>query len=318
MLKRCKYFYKYSITVTIMNKTRSSGIMFKDINLFNTKAKHSKTRNAINNDTRESIIEKIINNQIPFEYYDESSEWFNLRTEVLKCLKKISEGIDYDQVKCVRRGGRKYNYDFEFFYIKNNEQIGDSRKIEFKFKNIPQFLSLGNPNGYLNNDYVRYHYDICIPDIFENAGVSKNEIPEFNVYSKQVHSTKPKCMDKVSNVYRKGFYATDQDSIKKYKLIKEITNKGIEQFIELSDIYKNKLEQKINETQQGKVFMVYTSNGTIETFGKPEYKISSIEKDPKYNSYRATLDNGNKIKILLRWKNYNGIAYPAFQISWVS
>lgn len=299
-----------------MNKTGS--IAYEDINLFDATAKFPKTKNARYNDVRESIIDKIINKQIPSEYYDKSNKWSNLQKEVLKCLKKISGGIDYDQVKCVRRGGRQYNYDFEFFYMKNNSQVGDSRKVEFKFKKIPQFLSLGKPSEYLNNDYVQYHYDNCIPNIFENAGVNKDEIPEFDIYSKQVHSTKPKCMSKVGSIYRKGSYATDQNSIKKYKLIKEITNKGIEQFIELSDIDKNKLEQKINETQQGKIFMIYTSNGTIETFGKPEYKISSIEKDPKHNSYQATVGNGDKIKILLRWKNYNGIAYPAFQISWVN
>jgi len=32
------------------------------------------------------------------------------------------------------------------------------------------------------------------------------------------------------------------------------------------------------------------------------------------NGYVATSKSGNKIKILLRWKNGNGIAFPAFQI----
>ena len=297
---------------------RIGSILFKDINLFNTKAKYPKTRNAKNNNIRESIISSIVNDNIPSEYYNKSKEWSSLREKILKFSKEISRGIDCDKVKCIRRGGRQSNYDFELFYIKNDERVGDSCKVEFKFKNIPQFLSLGKPSDYLNNDYVKYHYDNCIPDIFENAGVSKDEIPKFDIYSKQVHSTKPKCMDKIGIIYHKGSYATDKNSVEKYRLIKEITNNGIEKFIELSEIDQNKLEQKINETQQGKIFMVYTSNGTIKTFGKPEYKISSIEKNPKHHSYQATLDNGNKIKILLRWKNYNGIAYPAFQISWIN
>jgi hypothetical protein len=32
------------------------------------------------------------------------------------------------------------------------------------------------------------------------------------------------------------------------------------------------------------------------------------------NGYVATSESGSKIKILLRWKNGNGIAFPAFQI----
>ena len=60
--------------------------------------------------------------------------------------------------------------------------------------------------------------------------------------------------------------------------------------------------------------MLY-KNGEIylEKIDTKNYKIISYEKDT--NRYIATTQKGNKLKILLRWKNGNGIAYPAFQIS---
>ena len=44
-----------------------------------------------------------------------------------------------------------------------------------------------------------------------------------------------------------------------------------------------------------------------------KYKITSYTKNK--NKFIATTCEGYSIKILLRWKNGNGIAIPAFQIS---
>jgi hypothetical protein len=46
-----------------------------------------------------------------------------------------------------------------------------------------------------------------------------------------------------------------------------------------------------------------------------DYTIVSYVKDPQGSRYIATTKSNKQIRILLRWKNGNGIAYPAFQIS---
>jgi hypothetical protein len=43
-----------------------------------------------------------------------------------------------------------------------------------------------------------------------------------------------------------------------------------------------------------------------------DYELVRYEKYPERFRYSAS---GNEINILLRWKNGNGIAFPAFQIS---
>ena len=46
-----------------------------------------------------------------------------------------------------------------------------------------------------------------------------------------------------------------------------------------------------------------------------DYNLVFSEKYPEQFKYIAYSASGKKIDILLRWKNGNGIAFPAFQIS---
>ena len=53
----------------------------------------------------------------------------------------------------------------------------------------------------------------------------------------------------------------------------------------------------------------------LETINLDDYIITEIIKDPNKNRYIAKTKSGKHLKILLRWKNGNGIAFPSFQIS---
>ena len=53
----------------------------------------------------------------------------------------------------------------------------------------------------------------------------------------------------------------------------------------------------------------------IKKDNSKNYEIISYIKEPELQRYVATTKTGIVLKILLRWKNGNGIAYPAFQIS---
>ena len=76
------------------------------------------------------------------------------------------------------------------------------------------------------------------------------------------------------------------------------------------------LNTYLRSTQEGKNYMLY-KNGVFkyEIVDIDHYEIVSVERAPERSSYIATTKTGKKMKILLRWKNGNGIAFPAFQIS---
>jgi hypothetical protein len=53
----------------------------------------------------------------------------------------------------------------------------------------------------------------------------------------------------------------------------------------------------------------------LQHIPRETYEIVSYKKEPGLHRYLATTKTGIVLKVLLRWKNGNGIAYPAFQIS---
>ena len=53
----------------------------------------------------------------------------------------------------------------------------------------------------------------------------------------------------------------------------------------------------------------------LEKINIEDYIIEEIIKEPNNNRYIAKTKTGKILKILMRWKNGNGIAYPCFQIS---
>ena len=75
-----------------------------------------------------------------------------------------------------------------------------------------------------------------------------------------------------------------------------------------------KLSEYLKNTQEDKIYMLYYKHNIYkETIDISNYEIISYEK--KDNYFIAKTKNGIKLKILLRWKNGNLIAFPAFQIS---
>jgi hypothetical protein len=75
-----------------------------------------------------------------------------------------------------------------------------------------------------------------------------------------------------------------------------------------------KLNQYLLQSQDEKIYILY-KNGEfhLQLSNPDDYIIQTYEKQS--NRYVAITKSDKKIKILLRWKNGNGIAYPAFQIS---
>ena len=61
--------------------------------------------------------------------------------------------------------------------------------------------------------------------------------------------------------------------------------------------------------------MLYTNNSFIkQVINSDDYTLIDIIKQPNKFKYECISKSGKKINVLLRWKNGNGIAFPAFQI----
>jgi hypothetical protein len=281
-------------------------INYTDIDSF---IKSKKIDNDKNNKLRENIIGSIINNKVPDYYYENSIKWKNMRDEIHEYILKLAENneiISIENVSCSHKGGRGNHYDFIIILNKINKF-----KVELKFNcsnisDAPQFVSPMKPSQYLSNSYEDYYYDNYLTKLSELYNL---EIPDKITYLKEIHSNEPKCM----MAYKEKYKNEEKFYIDANKFSKE----SIYNFIQMSELNIKKLSEYLLLSQSDKFYMMYTDDEKFkfQKINPNNYKIVNYIKNPKLSRYEAITETGIKLKILLRWKNGNGIAFPAFQIS---
>lgn len=303
-------YYKYGDEV----------IYLKDINYFNTTIS-KKHKNEKNNKKREQIISSIINMETPKIFFIKSLRWFNFKKEIDLYISKLATDnniYQIDNISCNIKAGRNNNYDFDI--IINNIY---HYNIEFKFnvkkiKQAPQFVSPMKLSQYLSNNFEEYYYDLYLVKLKEKYGM---DIPEKEEYLSKVHSTNPKCLEGIQAKYYKGCkisskFTNNKDDIEFYNYMKKISKDSISEFVSKYDININKLNEYLKNSQKNKKYMLYKNKSLYyEEHNSDDYIIKSCEKEPSLSRYKAITESGNTLKILIRWKNGNGVAFPAFQIS---
>lgn len=278
--------------------------------------------NDKNNKIREMTISAIVNNIVPNEYYHYSPRWNTLRNKINEYIVRMVK-IKYPELQITRvssiiHAGRGFNYDFTFtineLYEFNVELKFNAEAIEY----IPQFVSPMKPSQYLSQSYEEFHYTHYLNQIslFGNLAM-----PEKGIYLQQIHSPSPQCMKEFQDKYYRGCkqssqYSGKEEDILFYEKSKDLSKESISRFMEIADLDITKLSGYLLSSQNEKYYMFYKDNGFH--YGTSEminYQLISYVKYPEKAYYLATSLSGKKIKILLRWKNGNGIAFPSFQIS---
>lgn len=294
-----------------MNK--KANIIYDNIKLFY--GTHQKSKNDMSNKLREDIIINIINGTISNEWFSDP-QWNTLRMGVFKFLHSIT---DYHSVVAIKKAGRGHHSDFSINFNINQSEI-KTKNIEWKYgakkvEDCPQWVSPMKPSQYLDQSFEEYFYNYHLDKI-----VKGNDKPPVEVYLKEIHSDKPKCMEEYQMAYYKGArgsskYTGEKSDIDYYKMCKDVSNNAIKKFIEISNVNIPKLNEYLYNTQMDKIYMCCKDGEiTMDVPNKEDYTIdeSSIKKTK--NQYVGKTVSGRTIKILLRWKNGNGIAFPAFQI----
>ena len=272
------------------------------------------------NKIRENVIGAIINRKVPEKYYDISSKWLDIKNCLELWINKFKESNNItDDIKLKHKGGRSYPYDFEI--IINNKVY----KIEFKYnskeiKSVVQFSSPMKPSKYMSSSYEEFFYDNYLQQI---ATKFNFPFPNRKDYLKQVSQTKPKCIEEYCKLYYKGSttssrFEPDNVVAKEFNNICNYYDKMSRvNFIETNELNIELLSLYLVNQQNNKIYMLYQDNVFYyETTNMDDYKIVSVEKYPIKYKFVTTSFNGVKLDILLRWKNGNGLAQPAFQISY--
>ena len=292
-----------------------------DIDYFNVD-NSCRSYNDFDNKIREHVIESMP--YIDNEYFDDNEygeSWKKLKNSFEENMRQICPLFHRYKIK--HMAGRKNNYDYEITFLDESNKIITSEKLEFKFNVVslsgaPQFVSPMKPSQYLSESYEDYHYDKYIVEFMNKYGLA---LPEKEEYLKEIHSNKPKCMVEAQTLYYQGCnqsskYDATEKAIEFYNSSNIMSKESIKKFIEKTELDIQKLSEYLVKTQNGKIYLLY-KNGEfkVEYINTDDYIIESYIKNPEKSRYEAVTKTQKKINILLRWKNGNGIAYPAFQIS---
>jgi len=281
----------------------------------------SKGLNDAHNKTRENIVGAIINNKIPETYY-EIPEWGALEISIITYLQELDTSRKYTRAKCSHKGGRKFNFDFGIkVYYEDGTSTDYNIELKFNASTIdetPQFVSPMKPSQYMSNVYEDYYYDNYLTQLALSSGL---ELPSREEYLKQLHTNNPKCMKPYQDLYYMGCkqssqYTGDPTHIKFYETAKKLSHESITSFIEKTELNIEALSEYLLTSQNNKIYMLYS--GTQFIVQRPnmdDYQLASVTKNPEKNRYDCVSKTGVKLNVLLRWKNGNGIAFPAFQIS---
>lgn len=259
----------------------------------------------------------------------------------------------YTHVECSHAAGRGHNYDFLITFTGADGTTKTEHKVEFKFNaskisDTPQFVSPMKPSQYLSASYEEFFYDNYMTKIANTT----LPLPPREEWLKQIHNNAPPCVKHLQEKYYAGCPGSSQftnadDDIAFYNLCKSMSKESIAKFITENDLDIVKLSNYLRESQEGKVYMLFQPAAaavdtdadtdadadadtdadagslsssslpsiTLQTVDPAHYTIASCTKNPKKSRYECVSETGKKINILLRWKNGNGIAFPAFQIS---
>jgi hypothetical protein len=295
-------------------------------------------QNHDNNTIREAIICAIINDRVPAPYYL-TERWRALKNAVDGFLVKCG-GNDYSHVECIPKGGRGHHYDFAVVFTYNRDDATTTKtfNVEFKFNaakvsDAPQFVSLMKPSQYcLSGNYEESFYDKYMAKIASAAGCVA---PDRTEWLKQIHNDKPPCVKQLKAMYYAGSTNSSQftnlaSDIAFHDLCITLSKESISTFITEHDLDTSKLSEYLIKSQEEKWYMLFqpatVSGGgggggvgvptiTLQCVDPADYTIVSCKKNPRLSRYDCVTQSGKKMKVLLRWKNGNGIAFPAFQIS---
>lgn len=293
-------------------------INYKSIHAFNLSLR---SLNDKNNKTRENIISAIINNRVPNDYYI-INKWRFMKRSILNYIVNLTNNKPYKKIECKNKAGRKNNYDF-LISVCYEDGTDEKFMVELKFNastidEIPQFVSPMKPSQYLNSSYEEYYYDNYLPLLSTMSGI---EMPSKEEYFKQIHTNKPKCMKKYQDLYYQGCsnsskFTNNEEAIKFYNECKKLSNESITNFINNSELNSELFTSYLHNSQKHKIYMFYYENVfTLQTVNMDDYQICSVTNNANKFRYECVSKTGKKLNILLRWKNGNGIAFPAFQIS---
>ena len=300
------------------SKKEALKIIESDIKLFYDS--QNRKDNDETNKKREEII-KLLNKGNP---YPNNKKWVEFYKEFTNYIDRLKPPNTHKYTIDIK-GGRKYHFDFLIKYYDINENFICENKIEFKdnvskLNQCPQFVSPMYPSQYFDCvvPYEEIFYQDYLPKICKKLDISK---PDKDLYIKQIHSNKPKCVNLIQEAYYKGSkqsskFTKKNIDIENYNLMNYQSKNSIKYFLTKNKLNIPVMNKYLISTQKDKIYMLWDKNSFhIQKVNIDDYTIDYFVKIKNNNTVVCKTKSNKEINILLRWKNGSGVAFPALQIS---
>ena len=293
-----------------------------DIDAFTAGATHGGGRgqNDANNKTREAILESINSAEVTEFCADpvKGPLWTHIRMKWRQVLIRLGKTFPRS---IQQMGGRNHNYDFLVSYPPLSSAVeGQTVKIEFKYgtdslTDLPQFLNLGADKPIHSQTYAHFFYHGDYLTRITALYSITEPIPSYSIYEHEVKKNSSK------NPFFIQLKEAEALQPEHYKAKGSIVAESISAYLEsvAGSTNLDVLTAEFQRTQNDKVYVMYdpsTQTFTTDRIVPAELVAVSVKGVRKGNVLVIqTAHPTTTLEMLLRWKNHNGILFPAWQIS---
>jgi hypothetical protein len=264
--------------------------------------------NDANNRMREAVLLGFFTDDPAFNL----PVYESLRTEFNAWItaKKSQYGVPPETPILAQAGGGRKNADFLL-------TMGEvSLRPEFKYgaislNAVPQFLSMAaNRNWHQGESYAAYYYDTYLTQVCAIYGVTETMSRE--EYLARVHcdSYKPPLF---AALYKAETQGTAEQKAAKKRLVDASVSTWLESVKDKTDLAT--INEVLLSSQKAKTYLL-CKNGKFysDEILPEELQVVSVVGTRLGKLLVLQTATTTRLEMLLRWKNYAGVCFPAWQI----
>jgi hypothetical protein len=293
---------------------------------FESSAGKGRGQNDSNNTVRELVLEHILTpacNKFTANDSPLADKWQNIRNNWRTSLTQLAETqgiVKYTDILVIHNGGRGSRCDYEVTFT-DAEPPTDPIKVEFKFHEMPQFLNLPANKPTHPTLYAEFYYNHALDKVLEILGIPPNEKPLYTEWSRYLYnsvSSKHPFYVRMKAAEDEHMKRSGAKKSPQTEVVAESIRDYLNQFVAMTDL---EFLTREFQTQREKHFLIYNYNTMKfhhDMYTPEELTAKRVSHISNNNTLVIeTNQPGSYIHLLLRWKNHQGILFPAWQIKLV-
>lgn len=236
--------------------------------------------------------------------------WRALQTKFRTACIRLGETCGFSgwTAIVVNHVGGRTNCDFQIIYVGCG-----TANMEFKFSSMPQFLSLPASKPFHPVLFCEHYYEHDLLAVMDSLKVPHTLKPSLDEYKKYIHQDNYDKMPLTAALYKAEKDAGSAIQTARVK-------KSIHDYLATSASGTNleAVTAELQRTQKDKHYLIYKKDDFTHYKLHPDELVASAVIGVKgetliLQSSRPT----TQIHMMLRWKNHQGILFPAWQIKMV-